>query len=436
MTRLSLGALLLLGLYAAGCPRKAQGPSDDPAQQPGKRLKDAIFTQPLSPQSYHVKVADLPKPYQSPSASKPSHMVPVPQRPVLQVPKGFVVNVFAHGLDHPRWLALTPTGDVLCTETPRQRIRLLRDTDGDGAADVMKLFAGADNGLNSPFGMAFGADSFYLGNTNGVLRFPYKKGQEQLEGLGETIASLPGGGHWTRNLVMSPDGKKLYISVGSGSNVEQEGPPRAAVLVMDPPMQGAATPATFASGLRNPVGLDFHPKTGELYTVVNERDGLGDDLVPDYLTRVQKDEFYGWPYAYLTPSLLEPRRMQNGVSEHPELAARTRTPDVLFQAHSAPLGVRFYTGTTFPKEYQNGAFVAFHGSWNRSNATGYKVVFVPFDDSGRPKGTYQDFLTGFLSDPTTPAAWGRPTGLLVLPDGSLLVTDDENSLIYRIQYGL
>jgi glucose/arabinose dehydrogenase len=190
---------------------------------------------------------------------------------------------------------------------------------------------------------------------------------------------------------------------------------------------------TFASGLRNPVGLDFHPTTGELYATVNERDGLGDDLVPDYLTRIQQGEFYGWPYAYLAPNRLDPRQVVNGKSKRPDLVAKTKTPDVLFQAHSAALGLQFYDGKTFPEKYRNGAFVAFRGSWNRDQGTGYKVVFVPFSN-GRPQSYYEDFLTGFLLNPAQATTWGRPVGLLVLPDGSLLVTEEANDRIYRIQY--
>jgi len=191
---------------------------------------------------------------------------------------------------------------------------------------------------------------------------------------------------------------------------------------------------TFAFGLRHPVGLDFHPETKDLYTTVNERDGLGDNLVPDYLTRLQKGEFYGWPYAYLKPSLLDPRQTNNGQSKKPDLVAKTQTPDVLFQSHSAALGLTFYTGDTFPTPYQNGAFVAFRGSWNRDRGTGYKLVFVPFNKQNRPQGHYQDFLTGFLTDPSIPRTWGRPVGVLVLPDGSLLFTEEANNRIYRIQY--
>jgi glucose/arabinose dehydrogenase len=191
---------------------------------------------------------------------------------------------------------------------------------------------------------------------------------------------------------------------------------------------------TFAHGLRNPVGLDWHPISKELYTTVNERDGLGDDLVPDYLTRIRQGEFYGWPFAYLKPQLLDPRQVVNNKSSNPVLAAQTKTPDVLFQAHSAALGLQFYDGKSFPNKYKNGAFVAFRGSWNRQEGTGYKVVFVPFGKNHRPLGYYEDFLTGFLTDPAIPSTWGRPVGLLVLPDGSLLITEEMNGRIYRVQF--
>ena len=282
--------------------------------------------------------------------------------------------------------------------------------------------------------MTFSADSFFLGNTDAVLRFPYTKGQQQLTGTGKKIAALPGGGynqHWTRNVVVSPDGQKLYVSVGSESNVEEEPLPRASVQVMN--LDGS-NQQTFAFGLRNPIGLDFHPTTKQLYATVNERDQIGDDLVPDYFTRIQQGEFYGWPYAYLTPKNLDPRQTQNGKSKRPELVAKTKTPDVLFQAHSAALGLQFYDGKTFPEKYRNGAFVAFRGSWNRDRGTGYKIVFVPFNSNGRPQNYYEDFLTGFLLDPSVPTTWGRPVGLLVLPDGSLLLTEEANNRIYRIQY--
>jgi len=396
--------------------------------------KNVLRTERLTPQIIRISLRNLPAPYATNSASKSPNVVPIPPNPVLKVPAGFQVNVYAEGLEAPRWLALTPNGDVLVTETRANRIRLLRDTNGDGVADVNKTFATAENGVDIPFGMTFAGNFFFLGNTGAVLRFPYIKGQQQLQGTGKKIAELTPGGynqHWTRNVVASPDGKKLYVTIGSQSNADEEPLPRASIQVMN--LDGS-NQQTFAYGLRNPVGVDFHPTTGELYTTVNERDGLGDDLVPDYLTSVQQGKFYGWPYAYLAPNLLDPRHVVNGKSKRPDLAAQTQTPDVLFQAHSAALGLQFYDGKTFPQRFRNGAFVAFRGSWNRNQGTGYKVVFVPFDEAGKPKKYYEDFLTGFLIDPSGPTTWGRPVGLLVLPDGSLLVTEEANNRIYRIQY--
>lgn len=405
--------------------------SPSPVSAPDNSL---ISTQPLTPSPIRIALADLPLPFATNSASKSPNVVPIPANPRLNVPAGFEVNVFAEGLDRPRWLALTPQGDVLVTETRQNRITLLSDPNGDGVAEVKQIFAAAGNGLNQPFGMTFAGNYFFLGNTDAVLRFPYQTDQTQLTDIGEKIADLPADGynnHWTRNVVAAPDGKKLYVSVGSASNVDEEPLPRAAVQVMN--LDGSNV-QTFASGLRNPVGLDFHPITQELYTTVNERDGLGDDLVPDYLTRIQQNDFYGWPYAYLSPDRLDPRQVQANRSTNPELAARTQTPDVLFQAHSAALGLQFYNGETFPPRYRNGAFVAFRGSWNRNEGTGYKIVYVPFDANHRPLGHYEDFVTGFLTDPSGPTTWGRPVGLLTLSDGSLIFTEEANGRIYRVQY--
>lgn len=410
---------------------QVQAETTDRAQTP----KNLIQTRSLNPQGISLKVADLPQPFATDSASNPPQVLPIPQNPVLNVPPGFTVNVFAEGLDRPRWLALTPEGDVLVTETRQNRIRRLGDRNGDGAADVNQVFATRQNNLNQPFGMAFAGDSFFLGNTDAVLRFPYRPGQAALSGTGQKITDLPAEGynnHWTRNVLVSPDGNKLFVSIGSGTNVDEEPLPRASVQIMN--LDGSDR-QTFASGLRNPVGLDFHPTTGELYTTVNERDGLGDDLVPDYLTHLEAGDFYGWPYAYLAPDKLDPRRLVNDRPAKPDLIARTKTPDVLFQAHSAALGLQIYDGNTFPERYQNGAFVAFRGSWNRNQGTGYKIVFVPFDAKvNRPAGYYEDFVTGFLTQPTVPATWGRPVGLIVTRDGSLLFTDEANGRIYRVQY--
>ncbi|HEY9639555.1 MAG TPA: sorbosone dehydrogenase family protein [Coleofasciculaceae cyanobacterium] len=445
----SLSSIALLSILAAACspistvsPQApastaatiAASPTPSSASSPAIPPKDLIRTEPLSPTPMRITLADLPQPFATDSASKPPNVVGIPANPVLKVPAGFTVNVFAEGLDRPRWLALTPSGEVLVTETRQNQIRLLSDRNRDGVAEVNQPFATAANGLNIPFGMAFAGNYFFLGNTDAVLRFPYQSGQQQLSGSGEKIAALPGGGynqHWTRNVIAAPDGKRLYVSVGSRSNVEAEELPRASVQVMN--LDGS-NQQTFAAGLRNPVGLAIQPATGELYATVNERDGLGDDLVPDYLTRVQQGGFYGWPYAYLTRDRLDPRQVDNGRSRNPQLAAQTLTPDVLFQAHSAALGVQFYEGKTFPERYRHGAFVAFRGSWNRNQGTGYKIVFVPFGADNRPTGQYEDFVTGFLTEPSVPTTWGRPVGLLALPDGSLLFTEEANGRIYRVQY--
>lgn len=415
------------GSQASAAPSVVQAAPEPPANT-------QIPTQPFTPTPLQIQLSELPQPYASESANRSPQVVPVPESPTLQVPEGFTVNVFAEGLESPRWLALTPDGDVLVTETRENRIRLLKDINGDGVADQKTPFADASNGLDIPFGMAFAPGYFFLGNTAAVRRYPFAAGQASLQGQGEKIADLPGGGynqHWTRNVVVAPDQQKLYVSVGSRSNADEEPLPRAAVQVMN--LDGSDA-QVWASGLRNPVGLDFHPQTDELYATVNERDGLGDDLVPDYLTRIQSGAFFGWPYAYLKPDWLDPRQRSGNQSKRPDLAAQTRTPDVLFQAHSAALGLQFYDGKTFPERYRNGAFVALRGSWNRNEGTGYKLVFVPFGANNRPVGSYEDFLKGFLIDPQGPITWGRPVGLLVLPDGSLLFTEEMNNRIYRVQY--
>jgi glucose/arabinose dehydrogenase len=381
-----------------------------------------------------IGLSDLPAPYHSASARKGPARIDVPDDATLAVPEGFHVNVWAEGLQRPRFLVMTPDGDVLVVTSFSNTVWRLADKDGDGAAEVREVFANADNAANQPFGMAFADGHFYLANTDGLLRFAWQPGQTRIQGTGQKILELPGQGynqHWTRNVVAAPDGEHLFVSVGSRSNVDEEFAPRA--TVMRARLDGSEADV-FTSGLRNAVGMAFHPCTGDLYVTVNERDELGDDLVPDYLTRIQAGEFYGWPYAYLTPTNLDPRRMDGDVSEKPELAAQTKTPDVLFQAHSAALGLAFQTGGMFPAEWSSGAFVAMRGSWNRNEPTGYKVVFVPFDGQGRPTGSYRDFLTGFVQDPSGPTVWGRPVGLLFLADGSMLVTDDYNGRIYRVRY--
>ena len=393
-----------------------------------------IVTRALAPQRHHITVDRLPAPNEKESVNNRPKTAKTPDKPVLNAPAGFRVTVFAHDVASARWLVLTPTGDVLVTQKRGHDVTLLRDKNGDGIADERKRFGAEENGLNQPFGIAFHDDVVFVANTDGVLRFPYRRGQEALQGRGTKIHALPGGGynqHWTRNVILSPDRQRLLVSVGSESNADVEPPPRASVLVMNLDGSGARV---FASGTRNPIGLAFHPQSRELYVAVNERDRLGDNLVPDYLTRLQDGGFYGWPFAYLRPDLLDPRHVKGGRSTNPDMAARTLTPDVLLESHCAALGLTFYTGKVFPERYRRGAYVALHGSWNRSEASGYKIVFVPFNAQHRPEGYYEDFVTGFVLDAREPTVWGRPTGILELPDGSLLFSDDENNRVFRVSY--
>lgn len=409
--------LCCLTSLAVASPLSAQG------------IKTASF----DPEKIKINLDELPQPSPDNSPDKRPKIDPIPEDPTLMAPEGFTVSVFADGMKQARWLALTPDGDVLLAQSREEKISILRDTDGDGSVDSTTTFADKSNDVNVPFGMAFVDGYFLLGNTDAVRRYPWKKGQLKLEGKGEQITELPGGGynqHWTRNVIADPKTGWIYVSVGSKSNVDVEEEPRASILRMKP---DGSERTVFASGLRNPVGLALHPESGDLYTTVNERDRLGDDLVPDYLAKVKEGGFYGWPYAYLKPGNLDPRRMKDGKSERPDLAEKTLSPDVLFQAHSAALGISFAQGSKFPAKYRNGAFVAFRGSWNRNEGTGYKIVFVPFS-AGKPAGHYEDFVKGFLTDGSTPRVWGRPVGVLAHPDGSLLFTEEENGRIYRVSY--
>jgi glucose/arabinose dehydrogenase len=342
------------------------------------------------------------------------------------MPVGFTIKTFAAGgLERARWMALAPNGDVFVADADANSILILRDTKGDGVADARFTFA---TGLNKPFGMAFWQNYFYVGNTNSVVRFPYRPGQTQAEGPPEKLLDLPGQGyheHWTRNIIFNPQGTKMYITVGSASDADEEPQPRASILECNP--DGTAV-HTYASGTRNPIGLAFQPNTYTLWAAVQERDNLGDDLPPDYVTEVKTGGFYGWPYAYAGPNE-DPRHK----GERPDLVKKTIVPDVLIQAHSAVLGLAFYTGKMFPSEYQGDAFVAMHGSWNRQKRVGYRIVRIHFKNL-RPVGGYDDFVTGWMLDESKREVWGRPVGLLVLPDGSMLVADDGANKIWRITY--
>lgn len=419
-------------LVGASC--SAQQNADVPTVPGG--LPSEVPTRPLAPASYRLSVDTLPAPGATASATKPARVVDPPSDAALNVPPGFAVQVFADDLSGPRTMKTTPEGDVLVAESRQGRLVVLRDADGDGVAEARTTVATSSNNLNNPFGLAFLNGALYVGSEDRLTRHAWNGGQP-LQGEGVKLSDLQsghttvGGGHWTRDVLVAPDGQSLLVAIGSRSNVDTTREAGRA-LVLRVGLDGTNL-GPYATGLRNPVALALHPTTNDLYTVVNERDGLGDDLVPDYATRVEPGAFYGWPYAYLAPRFLDPRRMNSGQSERPDLAARTATPDVLLEAHAAALGLAFYTGTTFPAAYRGGLFVAMHGSWNRSTAHGYKIVFLPMNGT-RLAGGYADFLTGFVVDPDGPTTWGRPVSLLVRPDGSLLVSEDGNGRIYRISY--
>ena len=367
---------------------------------------------------------------------------------------GLEVAAFADGLDHPRWLHVLPNGDVLVAETngPKRpenekgikaqfmkhyykkagaavpsanRITLLRDADGDGRAEIRQVFV---SNLESPFGMALVGDDFYVANTNAILRFHYTSGATSLDGKGEKLADLPGGElnhHWTKTIIASRDGSKLYATVGSNSNVADHGieaeDGRACILEID---RASGRSRIFATGLRNPNGMDFEPTTGALWTAVNERDEIGGDLVPDYITSVRDGAFYGWPYSYYGQHVDD--RVQ---PQRPDLVAKAIAPDFAVGAHTASLGFTFYTASLLPSHYRGGAFVGQHGSWNRKPPSGYKVIYVPFAN-GKPTGTIEDVLTGFLDEKEH--ARGRPVGVAVAKDGALLVADDVGNAIWRV----
>ncbi|HQU82504.1 MAG TPA: sorbosone dehydrogenase family protein [Pyrinomonadaceae bacterium] len=381
------------------------------------------------PAVYSYDPKKLPAPYSTESAVKGSSVIEQPADAKLNLPKGFKINVFAEGdLRYPRWMTLAPNGDVFLADSRANSVIILRDKNKDGVAEERFVFS---DKLSQPFGMAFWQDYFYVANTDSVVRFKYKSGQTKAEGEPEKIITLTEGGynqHWTRNILFSPDGKKLYVSIGSSGNVDPEKDERrAAISEYNPDGTGYRL---FASGLRNPIGLAWNPVNKELWTAVNERDGLGDDLVPDYVTSVKDGAFYGYPFAYIGQNE-EPRRK----GENPELVKKSIVPDVLLTSHSAALGITFYDGKMFPDEYKNDTFVALHGSWNREKLTGYKIIRVRFKDGKLVANQYEDFLTGWLPSEDSNKVWGRPVGLLVNSDGSLLIADDGAKKIWRVSYG-
>ncbi|CAF1169831.1 unnamed protein product [Adineta ricciae] len=393
----------------------------------GKHLQ--VFpTKLFIPKPIRIFVADLPAPYHTDSIQKPPIVVSIPENATFYLPDSkFRVSVYCDHMESPRKMIYTPKGDILVTEMRGNQILILTHN-----GTRKSVFADQSNGISQAFGMIFVKGWFYVANAGSLRRYPYRFNDKRLYGTGEILMTYESSYHWTRNLIVSPNQDHLYITIGSGSNVDIEYPPRASIQITN--LDGSDN-QTLAWGLRNPVGIDFHPKTADLYVTVQERDHLGDDLVPDYFTRVQKDDFYGWPFAYLSSKNIDPhRRFLNGSSERPDLVARTRTPDVLFQAHSSVLDMKFYRGKQFPKYYQNGAFAAFHGSWNRDIGVGFNLVFIPFGNDNRPKGHYEEFLRGFMVDSKGPKTFGRPVGLLEMQDGSLLFSEDGHGRLYRIEY--
>lgn len=409
---LKASALLLFSLITV-IPACSQSPSESVSMKvDSKRIV-------ITPES-------LPKPFATSSSRNNPKIVPQPSGAVLNLPTGFEIKVFAEGeLNRPRWVIQGANDDVFVSEARSNDIILLRDSNKDGVIDNAKERFKFLSGLNAPFGMAINNGWFYVANTDSVIRYKYQAGQTQIEGNGEKIIDLPGQGynqHWTRNLLFSKDGKKLYVTVGSQSNVGEEEPRRAAINEYNP---DGTNHRVYASGIRNPIGLAWNPANGQLWTAVNERDGLGDDLVPDYVTSVKEGGFYGWPYSYIGKNP-EPRMEGKGA----DLVAKAIVPDVLLEAHCAALGLTFYTGSMFPKEYQGDAFVAMHGSWNRSSLHGYKIVRVPMKN-GKHEGGYENFVTGWASNSTN-EVWGRPVGLLMMNDGSLLIVDDSANKLWRV----
>ncbi|MEO6167037.1 MAG: sorbosone dehydrogenase family protein, partial [Chitinophagales bacterium] len=398
--------------------------------------------------------AALPEPFATKSVRNFTKVIGWPEGTTPIAPKGFSVTLFAKDFINPRNIFIAPNGDVFVAEANTElstikkvgadvtgisksqrfkasanRITLLRDTDKDGFPDFRSVYL-AD--LNQPYGILILNNSFYVANTDGVWKYPYNADDTVMRAAGKLIVVLPAGGynnHWTRNIIVNRDKSKILIAVGSSSNAGENGMEneirRAAILEINPDGSGERI---FANGLRNPNGIAIQPETGVLFTAVNERDGLGDDLVPDYFTSVQEGGFYGWPYSYFGQHQ-DPRMKDN---PRPDLVSKAIVPDVALGSHVAALGLAFYQGSQFPERFRDGAFIGEHGSWNRSVITGYKVVFIPFHN-GKP-GKPEDFLTGFIANEKTNEVHGRPVNLAVLPDGSLLLADDTSNTLWRISY--
>jgi glucose/arabinose dehydrogenase len=424
---------------------KAQSSPDASASAPAdtntSKLKGAPPTPPFTDFRYEkpgtvrkITVKDLPEPYATHSADNGAKLVARPDNVWPAAPAGFKVELYAAGLDNPRTLRTAPNGDIFLAESDPGRIRVFRGITSDGKPEQSAIFA---SGLKHPYGLAFyppGPDPqwLYVGNENELVRFAYHSGDLKATGAPEPITELPdGGGHWTRAVAFSQDGKKLFVAVGSGSNVDDPDTTpreknRADILVCDP---ANCQLTVYAYGIRNAGGgIAVNPQTGELWCSVNERDGLGDNLVPDYITHVQEGGFYGWPWWYMGGHQ-DPRHK----GKHPELKNKAIVPDVLLQPHNASLELTFYEGQQFPAEYKGDIFASEHGSWNKAVRVGYEVIRVPLHQKGAASGEYEDFLTGFVLPDGN--VWGRPVGITVAPDGSLLVSDDGSNSIWRVSHG-
>lgn len=417
ITQIFLASLLMILTSCNGQVKKEE--KETLSKQPDNVVKTAIGT------------ITLPPPYATESKTSYSKVIGWPEGKTPIAPKGFVVTKFAGDLVNPRWTYISPNNDIFVVESgtraSKNQITVFRDADKDGKFETRNVFI---SNLNKPFGMLVLKDYFYIANTDGLYRYPYKNNPLKLETQGTKILELPAGGynnHWTRNLLASKDGSKIYVSVGSGSNNAEHGIDkelrRADILEINPDGTGEKI---YASGLRNPVGMDWNPANGELWTAVNERDELGDELVPDYVTSVKRDGFYGWPYSYFG-SIPDPRMK----GERKDLVEKAIVPDIPVGPHTASLGLAFYTKDKFPAKYKNGIFIGQHGSWNRSKISGYKVLFVPFAN-GKPSGKPEDFLTGFVSNEEKAEVYGRPVAVTVMNDGSLLVNDDSGNTIWKV----
>ncbi|HMK25380.1 MAG TPA: sorbosone dehydrogenase family protein [Chitinophagaceae bacterium] len=417
MLRILLVSWILTGLIACGEPGTE-------TQKDSSAKSDTLHTA--------VQDITLPPPYATESVRNMSKPIGWPAGKTPQAPAGFTVTVFADSLDSPRWIYVADDGSIYVAEANREkeksadRVSLFKDNNHDGIPESRSVFL---QGLNQPFGMYKKGNKFYVANTDAVMEYDVQPGVTTVSSPGKKIISLPAGPrHWTRNIIANADGSKLYIAVGSGSNVAEDGfakeKGRASIWEINPDGSGERI---FASGLRNPVGMDWEPSTHVLWTAVNERDELGDELVPDYITAVKENGFYGWPFSYFGQHA-DPRLEDSAGSA--EAMAKALMPDYAVGAHTASLGLVFYKGN-FPSKYMGGAFIGQHGSWNRSGFAGYKIVFVPFAN-GKPSGPMEDFLTGFIADESKKEVYGRPVGVAVMKDGSLLVADDGGNKIWRI----